>query len=540
MAAAGAHSEQLVLVVLLLLVIAFGALSRRLGVPYPIVLLVGGLAVSFVPGLPRPALDPGVIFLAVLPPLLYAAAWHTSWREFSRDLAEIASLAVGVVALTVAGVALTAGWILPGLDGRAGFVLGAVVATTDAIAATSIARRMGLPRRTVALLEGESLVNDATGLLALELGIALLVRGAAPSVGYALLRLGFLVVAGIGVGLLLGWVVDWVERRIDDGPIEIAISILVPYGAYLVADAIHASGVLAVVTAGLYLSRRSARFFSPEVRIQAYAVWDALTFILNGMVFVLLGLQLPVVLAGIRDLGPGRLVPAGAALGAVVIGLRLLGVIPAAGLAAWIRRHVLRQEAAMPPPRQLFVLGWAGMRGVVALAAAMALPVATAGGAPFRQRNAIVFLTFCVIVATLLLQGLALPPLVRALGLEGSAGPDCEEPEARRIVLEAALARLDELRASGRDGPVLEAIYDDVGEHYRHRLAALSRAHPAGRGADRPPPRGRRREVLRELLRAEREAVIRLRDERRISDEVLRRIEREIDLSDARLPPLAR
>ena len=540
MAGLGAHSAQLVFVVLLLLVIAFGALSRRLGVPYPIVLLVGGLVVSFVPGIPRATLNPDVIFLAVLPPLLYAGAWHTSWREFSANLVDIASLAIGLVALTVAGVALAAGWILPGLDGRTGFVLGAVVATTDAIAATSIARSMGLPRRTVALLEGESLVNDATGLLALSFGISLLVRGAAPTIGYALFRLGYLVAGGVAVGLLLGAVVDWFERRIDDGPIEIAISILVPYGAYLVADAIRGSGVLAVVTAGLYLSRRSARFFSPEVRIQAYAVWGALAFILNGLVFVLVGLQLPVVLAGIRGFGLGRLIPAGVALSAVVIALRLAGVVPAAGLAAFIRRRVLRQEAGMPPPRQLFLVGWAGMRGVIALAAAMALPATAVGGEPFRQRNELVFLTFCVIVATLVLQGLSLPPLIRALGLEGAAGPDCEEPEARRIILEAALARLEELRAAASGGPELAAIYDDVGEHYHQRLAALARARSASEGGARQAPRGRRRAVLRELLRTERETLIRLRDERRISDEVLRRLEREINLSDARLPPTAR
>jgi CPA1 family monovalent cation:H+ antiporter len=283
----GVHASQLVLVVLLLVVVAFGALARKLRAPYPIVLLIAGAFVSLIPGIPRPTLDPDVIFFVVLPPLLYAGAWNTSWRELSFNLVSIVSLAVGLVSFTVAGVAMAAPFIVPGFDWQVGFVLGAVVSPTDAIAATSAAREMGLPRRVADVLEGESLVNDSTGLLALEFGVLMLAWGAVPSLPYGAFRFGYLVACGLAVGLLLGVAVDWFERRIDDGPIEIAISVIVPYGAYLIADAIHASGVLAVVAAGLFLSRRSTRFLSPEVRLQAYAVWNALTFALNGLVFVL-------------------------------------------------------------------------------------------------------------------------------------------------------------------------------------------------------------------------------------------------------------
>jgi CPA1 family monovalent cation:H+ antiporter len=524
--AEGFHGAQLVFLVLLFLVIAFAALARRLRVPYPIVLVIAGLLVSFVPGLPQVTLKPDLIFLVVLPPLLYAAAWNTSWRDFSYNLVSICSLAIGLVGFTVAGVALAANWILPGFDWRAGFVLGAVVSTTDAIAAASIARRLGLPRRIVDVLEGESLVNDATGLLALEFGVAMLMSGGTPSVAEGLFRFAQLVAGGIGVGLAVALAVEQIEKRIDDGPIEIALSILVPYGAYLMAESVRASGVLAVVAAGLYLSRKSSQFFSPQVRIQLYAVWDALTFVLNGLVFVLIGLQLPFVRTAIGDQGLGNLVLWGAAVSALVIALRLAWVFPGARISYLIRIHLLHQPETFPPARHVLVLGWTGMRGVIALAAAMSLPHS------LPQRNLIIFLTFCVILATLVVQGLTLPALIRALGLQGAAGPACEEREARRIMLESALSQLEKSRAEGRaDGPT----YDDLALHYRQRLADVNGPDPADQSAAPSGQLGRFRDVSRELAQVERNAAIRLRDEGRIDDGVLRQLERELDLTEARL-----
>ncbi|HEX5433434.1 MAG TPA: cation:proton antiporter, partial [Candidatus Angelobacter sp.] len=320
----GIHTAEIILLLLLLFVAAFAALAHKLKTPYPIVLVIAGLLLGFVPGIPRITIEPEVIFLVVLPPLLYAAAWVTSWRDFAHNLVSITSLAVGLVAFTVFAVAEAASWLLPGFAWRLGFVLGAAVATTDAIAASSIARRIGLPRRIVDLLEGESLVNDASGLLALEFGVTMVVLGKTPTVSYAILRLIYLAGAGIGAGLVLGRIVEWVERRIDDGPIEIAVSIFVPYACYLAAEAIHASGVLAVVAAGLYLSRKSSHFFSPSVRLQAVAVWNSLSFILNGLVFVLIGLQLPYVLGGISGQSIPRLVLYGGAFSGFLIVLRLI------------------------------------------------------------------------------------------------------------------------------------------------------------------------------------------------------------------------
>src|ERR1041385_2137513 len=257
MQGSGIQSIEIVLLLLLLFVAGFTALARLLQTPYPIVLVLAGLALSLVPGIPRVTLNPDLIFLVVLPPLLFSAAWLTSWRDFVHNLVGISSLAFGLVGFTVLGVAGAAHVAFPGFDWRLGVVLGAVIATTDAIAAASIAKRVGLPQRVVEVLEGESLLNDATGLLALEFGLAIVVAGQTPTVTSGFLRLAYLTAAGIAVGLLIGALIHWVEHHIDDGPIEITISLMVPYAAYLAAEFIHASGVLAVVACGLYLGRGS-------------------------------------------------------------------------------------------------------------------------------------------------------------------------------------------------------------------------------------------------------------------------------------------
>ncbi len=526
------QAVELVFLLLLLFVVAFGALARKLQTPYPIILVIAGTLLGFVPGIPKMSLNPDVIFFVILPPLLYSAAWLTSWREFSYNLVSILMLAFGLVAFTVFGVSSAAHWFFPGFDWRLGFVLGAIIAPTDALAATSIAKRIGLPKRIVDILEGESLVNDASGLLALEFGIAIVVRGQTPTVTEGVGRIAFLVFAGIAVGLLTGWIVDRIERQIDDGPIEIAISILVPYAAYFGADRIHASGVLAVVVCGLYLSRRSSEFFSPEVRLQAWGAWDSLTFILNGLVFVLIGLQLPHVLAGIHEYRLSSLLLYGALFSGLVIVLRLIWMFPGAFLANRIRTRVLHQDVKLPSARSILVVGWTGMRGVIALAAAIALPETLANGDPFPQRNLIVFLAFSVIFATLVLQGLTLPWVVRVLAVAGGSKDenDDEETLARRAMLDAALAYLEESRKE--DESEFEDIYNDLTGHYRHRLAAVSGKDGPENGLT-PEHKQRHTRLLRDLLRVERQTVVRLRNQGRINDETLRQLEYELDLREA-------
>src|SRR3954447_24113321 len=288
------------LIGLLFAVAGVAGLARRFGVSYPILLVIFGLVCSLLPHVPRIQLPPSVVFFVILPPLLYIAAWQTSWREFKYNLVSISSLAVLLVFFTAFAVAFAAEWWLPGFDWRLGFLLGAVVSPTDAVAATSIARKVGMPQRIVDLLEGESLLNDATGLLALEFGVQMVVQGTTPTLARGLLEFAWLTIGGTLIGIAIGIAISWLERWVDDGPVEIALSLIVPYAAYLSGEAVKTSGVIAVVACGLLVSRQSSSFFSPRVRLQAQAVWDAIEFLLNGLVFVLLGLQLPYVLSGIQ------------------------------------------------------------------------------------------------------------------------------------------------------------------------------------------------------------------------------------------------
>ncbi len=528
----GVAAAQSIFLLLLFAIVVFAAFARKLETPYSIVSVIGGLLLAFVPGIPRVPLNPDIIFLIFLPPLLYGAAWNTSWQDFRRNAISIALLAIGLVGFTVAAVAAIGPMLLPGFNWQVAFVLGAVVATTDSIAATSIARRLGLPKRIVDILEGESLVNDATGLLALEFGTAMVVYGQVPTAGAATLRLLYLSFAGTLTGLVIARVVEWFESQIDDASIEIAISIFVPYSAYLAAELIHASGVLAVVSAGLYLGHKSSQFFSPAVRLRAVAVWDALAFILNGFVFVLIGLQLPYVLNEIRGLTRSEVILYGAIFSAFLILLRLAWTFPGAALAWFIRTRFLHHREKMPRARLTFIVGWTGMRGVIALAAAVSLPTVTSTGAAFPHRSMIVFLTFSAILVTLVLQGLTLPPLVRALGLAGSPGAECEQEEARQLIAEAAIEHLRDMRANA--GASFEGIYDDLEEHYRQRLASLTCA-PAADDRSTPGYYERYLDASRGLIDVERQTAIRLRNEGRISHEFLRRLEQELDLGATRL-----
>jgi len=504
---AGLHALETVMLLLLIMVAVFAVIAHRLKVPYPIVLVLAGLAISFVPHMPRIPLDPSLVFLIFLPPLLYSAAWGTSWREFRHNLVLISLLAVGLVGFTVWGVAVFSEHFITALDWKAGFLLGAVVATTDAIAATSIARSVGLPRRIVDILEGESLLNDATGLLALELGVSIIMRGETPTIGGGILRLLYLIVGGVGIGLLIGVMVGWLEKFIDDGPIEIVVSLVVPYAAYLAGEHVHASGVLAVVACGLYLSRKSATF-------------------------VLIGLQLPYVLAGIRgEYGIRTLLEYGALFSIILIALRLVWVFPAVKIAYLLRRWTGHAEQP-PGARDVFVVGWTGMRGVIALAAAISVPEMLANGAKFGPRNLIVFLAFCVILVTLVVQGLTLPTLIKALGLAGATGMSAEEREARKIALEEAISYLEEGRKNRGDSYF--HAFDDLLDRYQHRLAHVESGHEDN--ADEHGSRTYRQvvEAAEGAVQAERRAIIRLRDEGRISDDVLRTMERELDLEESR------
>jgi len=530
MGAGGIHSVELIVLVLLILVVAFAALAKRLETPYPIILVIGGLILSAIPHTPHVELDPEIVFLVILPPLLFSAAFATPWRDFHYNLVSISMLAVGLVAFTVFGVAAASRWILPGFDWRMGLVLGAVVSTTDAIAATSIASRLGMPKRITQVLEGESLLNDATGLLALEFTTAMLVTGNTPSIFEGIWRMLYLVFGSIAIGLIAGTIIHFIALKIVDAPIEITISLIAPYVAYLAAESAHASGVMATVACGLYLGRKSSLILSRGARLSGQAVWEMIDFVLNGFVFLLLGFQLPYILAGIHMRHLGKLVLLGALFSGVVILLRFVWVYPGAAISYAIRRRLLHQSETIPNPQALFIVGWTGMRGVVALAAAISLPKVLDSGDPFPGRNMMIFLTFCVIFVTLVLQGLTLPPLIRRLGLAG-AGQDKEENEARHAMIEAALAYLEHSRDDAE--PKFAPLYDELIRLYRRRLNALDSNESAESGY-RPEDYRRWTELLRHVAAIQHATVLHLRNQNKINDEVMRRLERELDLTEAR------
>ena len=521
---------QLIVLVLLVGIALVAGIARRLAVSYPIVLVVCGLLVSFVPGLPQVPLPPDLVFLVFLPPLLFAAAWQTSWKDFKHNIIPIGMLAVGLVFFTAIGVSLTAHFFMPNFDWRVGFLLGAIVSPTDAVAASSIAKKIGLPKRIVDLLEGESLLNDATGLLALEFGVDMIVHGSTPTVVEGSLRLLWLFVGGVGIGLLVAAAVVWFEKWVDDGPVEIALSFITAYGAYLAGEAAHSSGVIAVVVCGLYLSRKSATFFSPQVRLQAGAVWEALEFLLNGFVFLLLGLQLPAVMAGIRGYSRTQLFLYGLAFSLVLIALRLLWMYPASRVAYFLKRHLQHQVDPAPTAKGVFILGWTGMRGVVALAAASSLPYTLENGQPFAQRNMMVFLTFAVILVTLVLQGISLPVVVRMLKLSSAHEDGCDEGEARRLLLRRALEFLG--TSKHNDDPGLQHAYDDLQHQYGHRLESIVDCGP-GMPAEDVHARTMAH-VMLDTLRVERQELLDLRDAGRVDEAIYRTLERELDLSESR------
>ncbi|MGI4755564.1 MAG: Na+/H+ antiporter [Janthinobacterium lividum] len=519
------------LLLMLLAVAIFGSLARVLKVPYPILLVVSGIGLSLLPRMPRFALPPDTVFLVFLPPLLYSAAWTLSWREFQRNFKNIAMLAFGLVLATVLLLTFFARDFLPGFDWKAGLLLGAVVAATDAIAATSIASRMGLPHSVVALLEAESLVNDATGLLALQFGVTILLTGRTPTFVEGIGRFIFLTVGGVLIGLLVGVVVAKIEEFIDDGPIEIVLSVLVPYAAYVLGERVHVSGAMAVIACGMYMSRQSVNFMSAAVRLQSTAVWDALTFVLNGIVFLLLGLQLPFVLAEIRGIPLRILVLYGVGFSLSMIGLRVAWVFLDALLSGWTGRWLSKGPTqSVRGKRQLAVVGWGGMRGVLSLAAAVSLPLTTADG-PFRQRSLIIFLAFCLILSTLVVQGLSLPLLIRKLGLAGQSSLHFEEQEARRTMLREALAYLEQRRQ--RPDTYDTDMLNELTAIYRGRLESI----PAARNhAPRVNiSRKQRHQAILDVLEIERATLLRLRDEQHIDDEVLRTLQRELDLSESRV-----
>jgi monovalent cation/hydrogen antiporter len=519
------HDVELVLISLLVAVAGLAAAARAVNIPYPIVLVVGGLALGFVPGLPEVALEPDLVLVIFLPPLLYSAAFFANLHDLRRDMRSISMLAIGLVLTTMCAVAVVAHALVDGLPWGAAFALGAIVAPTDPVAATTIARRLAVPRRIVSVIEGESLVNDGTALVAYRVAVAAAVGG-----GFSLLDAGVDFVlgatAGVLIGLAVGWVIAEIRRRLDDILVEITISLLSGYAGYLPAEALGASGVLAAVTVGIVLGWRAPQISTARMRLQGYAVWDTLVFLLNALLFVLIGLQLPLILDQLADEPAASLIGQAAAVSLAVILTRIVWMNTTPYVIRALDRRP-QQRARRQGWRPRLIGAWSGMRGSVSLAAALALP------ADFPRRDLVQFLTFAVILSTLVLQGLTLPALIRKLRVHDDGQEEREDLAGRRAAVEAALATIDDLagREWTRDDTAdrMRRMY----EYRRSRLAARAGETEDGDGYEHRSLKYQK--MVREVIEAQRAELVRMRNAGAISNEIMHRLERELDLEDERL-----
>ncbi|MEX6689723.1 Na+/H+ antiporter [Danxiaibacter flavus] len=519
--------ENIALIVMLLFGITFlGVLSNKYRFPFPIILVLCGVGISLIPGLPVISLKPDIVFLIFLPPLLYGAAWNTSWHDFKANLRPISLAAIGLVLFTMVLVAATAHAIIPGMTWPLGLLLGAIVSPPDAVAATSVTKGLGLEPRMNAILEGESLVNDASGLIAYKYAIAAVTYG---NFVFWEAGLNFLIVVagGTAIGLAIGSIMYFVHKKfICDAVIEVTLTFLTPFACYLLAEHFHVSGVLAVVSSGLFLSYNSAVIFTHESRIKSYAVWDVVIFILNGLIFVLIGLQLRSIMQGIEAYTKTELVLYSIAISFVVIIVRFIWVVPAAYLPRILSKRIRKNEPFNP--KNLVVFSWAGMRGVVSMAAALALAL------DFPQRNLIIYLTFCVILSTLILLGSTLPWVIRKLKLPVYTIA-LEEYEVRNQVVTNTITHIEENLSLLND-----ELLNNIKSKYEIKYNRLQKtdlpANYFGQKDTQPADIFNQfSQIQIDLIGVERQTLDHLHRQGKASEEVLRKIERELDLEETRL-----
>jgi len=519
-----------ILVLLLAVTAGVAVLSARLKIPPAIILVLTGVVLALIPGLPEVVLAPELVLMMVLPPLIYSSAVAMSWREFRFNLRPISLLAIGCVVFTTVAVALAAYWLI-GLPLAVGFVLGAIVSPPDAVAPLAIARRMRIPRRLLVILEGEGLANDATALI--------LYRFAVAAVSVHMFSLGtaaglfVVIVAGeIVWGIGVGWLMLRLRRWVNDPRTEITLSIVTPFLAYWPPDYLGGSGVLATVTAGLYISWNGLRLISAATRLQGIFFWGFLIYLIEGLVFLITGLQTRTLIERIHHVSITELATSAVIISAVVIGARFVWMYPATYIPRWLFPGLRRRDPS-PPWQWPFALAFTGVRGVVSLAAALAIPFATADGQPFPYRDLILFLTFSVILVTLVGQGLLLPTVIRWLGL-AQAGDDehqadrLEEFNARRQAIEAALERLDQL---ADERQLADDVVRPARAHHRDRLRFIK--HSSDGDDDHRQRTELDDEIALLLIEAEREHINKLSRAGEIKDEARRRIERELDLREA-------
>jgi Na+/H+ antiporter len=521
---------ELILILLFVSVAGLNALAHWLSVPYPILLVLGGLALGFVPGVPEVHLDPDLVLILFLPPLLYSAAFFTDLRSLRDNVRPLSLTAIGLVLLTMVIVAVIAHEMI-GMTWAVAFALGAIVSPTDPVAATAIMRRVGAPRRIVNMVEGESLFNDASALVAYRVAVAAAVGGSFSLLDASLEFVGA-AAGGVAIGLVVGYVVAAIRRRLEDPTTEITISLFTGYAAYLPASELGLSGVLAAVTAGIYLGWRASELISPTTRLQAYGTWEVLGFLVNAVLFMLIGLQLPMIVDGLAGRPWQEPVGYAALVAAAVIGARFLWVFTVPYVIRAIDRRP-QQRLRRTTAQSRVVVAWSGMRGAVSLAAALALPLETDAGTPLPDRSLVLFIAFAVILVTVVVQGLTLPALIRRLGVGGDDDDEgTEELRARLSIAKAAIDSLDQLEEEDwtRDETIerVRALYE-----FRKRRFAAQAGKIEDEGIEDRSLTYQR--MMHVVFGAQRQALVGLRNQGEISSEVMRRIERELDLEESRL-----
>ena len=514
-----------VILFLMLNAVVLGWIARHFRFPYPIALVIGGGALGFVPELPQIPFDPQFILVLVLPPILYQAALLTSWRDFKAHIRPISLHAVGLVIVTTLAVGGTLKVLVPEIPWAAAFVLGAIVSPPDAVAATAILSRLSVPRRVVTVLEGESLVNDASGLVLYKFAVAAVLTGTF-SLMDASGQFIAVSVGGVIIGVMMGALFVFIHRYLGDVFIEVLTTLSVPYVAYIFAESLHASGVLAVVAAGLVRGRYAPEIVSAETRIVARSAWNLLVFMLNSLVFILIGIQLSGIAGRLTGYSAGQLALDGLLVTTVAIVVRFAWVYVATYGPRILSERVRRREPAQPEA-EVFIMSWCGMRGIVSLAAALALPLELNSGEPFPGRDLIIFLTYVVIAVTLVLQGLTLAPLIRKLNVGTDWSGHEEENRAKLALTKAAIAAIDQ---EARSGNIPDAVAERIRAEFAEKVTVSVAAGEVLHGRADPA-----RRLRRAAIEAERRELIRIWRENQISDEVLHLLEEDLDYQESRL-----
>ncbi|SDZ75300.1 monovalent cation:H+ antiporter, CPA1 family [Arachidicoccus rhizosphaerae] len=525
--------ENISLIIILLFVIAFlWLLSKRFSFPFPIVLVLFGTLISLIPGLPTLTLSPDIIFLLFLPPLLYGAAWNTSWHDFRAAIRPISLAAIGLVLFTTVAVAVVAHYLIPSFGWPVAFLLGAIISPPDVISATAVTKGLGLHPGLLTILEGESLINDASALIAYRYALAAIM-----TTGFVWWEAGlnFLYVAavGIAVGLAVAFIMRIIHERFSCDPVvDVTLTFLTPYSSYLIAEHFQASGVLAVVTTGLYLSFRSAKLFSHQGRIMTEAIWEVAMFILNGLIFILIGLQLRNVSQGLGQYSKGSLILYGLTISVLVILIRFVWILPSLIWPDRVGRSIYGDRGY--ERKNLMVFGWSGMRGIVSMAAAMALPLSFAGSHIFPHRNLLIFLTFCVILTTLVLLGLTLPWLIKVMKLEPYSVV-AQEYEVRTKIVSEAIGKIEEQYSLLPD-ELLNNIKSKYEVKYNRLQKTALPSNYFGQGKTLTSQVfNQYTQVQLELLEVERNSVQQMHLKGSASESILKKIERELDVEETRL-----